>query len=357
MGLHGHLSTCRRVLGVLIVLLLKQSFVVSFHPSFSTITFDHHCQENTRTVLYSTSRTAREARVNGEINGEAKISSTDCKGDEKENAALPWYGAPKFELKPVHIPRQFRQQVRKGAFTGPTNSCCPGFLQCNLVVLPQKEAFDFLVFCQRNRKACPLIEACEVGSPCPVGVAPGADLRTDIPMYSIYKDGEWVEDRTDVIDIWPEDSVAFLIGCSFTYDGALADAGIPLRSAEQGKSVPIYKTNLKCRPAGALHGNIAVSMKPIPTLQLSKHVEITSKYTHAHGGPICIGQPQEIGIKGLSKPDWGEPVELQADEVPVFHACGVTPQDVLMESKVSFAITHKAGHMFITDMPSDMDVV
>lgn len=268
---------------------------------------------------------------------------------------LDWHGAPNFALKPVHLPRAFREEVRAGRFVGPTNAQCPGFLQCNLVVLPQGPyAFDFLLFCQRNPKSCPLIEVCDVGSPCPTGIAPGADLRTDVPMYSIYKDGKFVEDVTDVTDHWPENSVAFLIGCSFSYDGALMNAGIPLRSAEQGKNVPMFTTNLKCRPAGKLRGNMVVSMKPIPALQISKHVEITSKYTHAHGGPVCIGRPDVIGVKDIMKPDWGESVEMAADEVPVFHACGVTPQSVLMESKVPFAITHKAGYMFVTDMPSDM---
>lgn len=163
-----------------------------------------------------------------------------------------------------------------------------------------------------------------------------------------------MEDVTDATAYWPEKSVAFLIGCSFSYDGALMDAGIPLRSAEQGKNVPMYKTNLKCRPAGQLQGNTVVSMKPISALKISKHVEITSKYTHAHGGPVCIGRPDVIGVQNLDQPDWGEPVDMAPDEVPVFHACGVTPQSVLMDSKVPFAITHKAGYMFVTDLPSDM---
>ena len=163
-----------------------------------------------------------------------------------------------------------------------------------------------------------------------------------------------------------------------SYDGPLMDAGIPLRSAEQGKNVPMFKTNLKCRPAGSLQGNMVVSMKPIPALKISKHVEITSKYTHAHGGPVCIGRPDVIGVEDMDQPDWGDAVDMAPDEVPVFHACGVTPQAVLMESKVPFAITHKAGHsecslpssqflvstasltvflsVFVTDRPSDLGV-
>ena len=160
----------------------------------------------------------------------------------------------------------------------------------------------------------------------------------------------------DVTNYWPEQSVAFLIGCSFSYDGALLNAGIPLRSAEQGKNVPMYKTSLKCRPAGSLKGNMVVSMKPIPALQVSKHIEITSKYAHAHGGPVSVGNGKAIGVEDLDKPEWGERVDVAFDEVPIFHACGVTPQSILMESEVPFAITHSAGHMFVTDLPSDMGV-
>ena len=285
---------------------------------------------------------------------DAKLSA--AASPQEAPVALDWHGAPDFSLKPVHLPRAFREEVRAGMFAGPTNAVCPGFLQCNLVVLPAGPlAFDFLLFCQRNPKSCPLIEVVDDGY-CPVGIAPGSDLRTDVPMYSIYKDGKFVEDVSDATPYWPEKSVAFLIGCSFSYDGALMDAGIPLRSAEQGKNVPMFETNLKCRPAGKLSGNVVVSMKPIPALKVSKHVEITSKYTHAHGGPVCIGRPDVIGIEDLDKPDWGDAVDMAPDEVPVFCQCGVTPQAVLMQSKVPFAITHKAGYMFVTDMPADMGV-
>jgi len=263
-----------------------------------------------------------------------------------------WHGAPRMDK--ADAPRAFRRAVREGTFQGPTNGTCPGFMQCNLVVLPQgQHAFDFLLFCQRNPKACPLIEVCDVGSPFPHGVAKGADLRTDVPMYAIYRDGKLEKEVSDVTEYWPENSVAFLIGCSFSYDGALLDAHIPLRSAEEGKNVPMYRTNLKCRPSGSLSGNTVVSMKPIKATDVAKEVEITSKYTHAHGGPVCVGNAKAIGIQDLDKPDWGDAIDLRPDEVAVFHACGVTPQSVLMDSKVPFAITHKAGYMFVTDLPAD----
>lgn len=172
--------------------------------------------------------------------------------------------------------------------------------------------------------------------------------------YSVYRNGKLVEELYDVTEIWPEDSVAFLIGCSFSYDGAMQKAGIPLRSAEQGRNVPMYRSNLPCRQAGCLQGNMVVSMKPIPALQISKHVEITSHLQHAHGGPVCIGRPDAIGIDLNNDPDWGDKVDMRPDEVPVFHACGVTPQSILMDCKVPFAITHAAGHMFVTDRPADL---
>lgn len=178
-----------------------------------------------------------------------------------------------------------------------------------------------------------------------------------ICRYAIYRDGALQEEVTDCTEYWPENAVAFLIGCSFSYDGALQNAGIPLRSAEAGKNVPMYKTNIPCEPAGILRGNMVVSMKPIPCLQVAKEVEITGKYKHAHGAPVCVGCPTALGIDLSEPPDWGEAIDVRDDEVPVFHACGVTPQLVLMESKVPFAITHSAGHMFVTDAPSDMGVL
>lgn len=273
--------------------------------------------------------------------------------EQAQKEEQSWFGAP--EIASNLITQEFRQRVRSGEFVSPTNAVCPGFLQCNVVVLPQGPvAFDFLLFCQRNPKSCPLIEVCDVGSPFPNGVAKGADLRTDIPKYAIYRDGKLEKEVTDVTDIWPENSVAFLIGCSFSYDGALLDAKIPLRSAEAGKNVPMFRTNLPCRSAGSLRGNMVVSMKPIKAMSVAKEVEITNAYPHAHGGPVCVGNPKAIGIANMDDPDWGDAIDIRDDEVPVFHACGVTPQSVLIESKVPFAITHSAGHMFVTDLPSDM---
>jgi uncharacterized protein YcsI (UPF0317 family) len=171
--------------------------------------------------------------------------------------------------------------------------------------------------------------------------------------YAIYRDGMLDKEVTDATEYWPEKAIAFLIGCSFTYDSALLKAGIPLRSVEQGRNVPMYKTNITCRPAGSLQGNMVVSMKPVSARQISQHVQITAQYPRAHGAPVCIGCPSALGIADIDKPDWGDAVDMREDELPVFHACGVTPQNILMTSKVPYAITHSAGHMFVTDLPAD----
>lgn len=314
----------------------------AFHPPVSEE--QQHAQQATADV-------SSACPQGGDENDDAIVSTSS-----PSNESLDWHGAPRLH-EGYSLSQAFREEVRRGNFTTPTNGVCPGFLQCNLVVLPQGPvAFDFLLFCQRNPKACPLIEVCDVGSPYPHGVAPGADLRTDVPKYAIYRNGKLDMEVTDATDYWPQDSVAFLIGCSFSYDGALMNAGIPLKSAEQGKNVPMYKTSLKCRSAGSLSGNMVVSMKPIPAMKVSKHIEITSKYTHAHGGPVAVGSASAIGIHDIEKPEWGESVDIDHSEVPIFHACGVTPQSILMESEVPFAITHSAGHMFVTDLPSDMGI-
>jgi len=245
-------------------------------------------------------------------------------------------------------PRSFRAAVRRGDVCGPTNGICPGYVQCNLYVLRQKDAYDFLLFCERNKQACPLVEVCDIGSASPQVAGRDADLRTDIPKYSIYQKGELLKEVTDATEYWPEDSVAFLIGCSFTCEGALLDAGISLRSIEQKTNVPMFKTNIPCRPAGALSGNMVVSMKPIKAVDVALEVQITSQFPQAHGGPVCVGCPNAIGIDDIMKPDWGDSVTIQPDEVPVFHACGVTPQNVLMESKIEFAITHSPVKESIT---------
>jgi uncharacterized protein YcsI (UPF0317 family) len=242
-----------------------------------------------------------------------------------------------------------RRRARTGELTGPTPGLAMGFVQANLVVVPRELAFDFLLFCQRNPKPCPVLDVTEAGDPEPRLTAPGADLRTDLPRYRVYRDGKLVDEPHDLKSLWRSDLVGFLIGCSFTFENALLNAGLPVRHLETGTNVPMYKTSIACRPAGVFHGPMVVSMRPMTPAQAIRAVEVCSRFARAHGSPIHIGDPAAIGIHDLDKPDFGDRVEIRAGEVPVFWACGVTPQAVAMETRPAFLITHKPGHMFVTD--------
>ncbi len=253
-------------------------------------------------------------------------------------------------------PHQMRQLIREGRWTGPTAGAAPGYAQANLVVIPKEHAFDFLLFAQRNPKACPVIDVLEprrgpVAAPATEpAVAPGADLRTDLPRYRIYRDGEPAGEVTDATPLWRDDMVAFLLGCSFTFENALLKAGVPVRHIEEGRNVPMYVTNRQCRPAGVFAGPMVVSMRPVPADLVAKATAVTAPHTGAHGAPVHAGDPAELGISDLTRPDFGDAVTIRAGEVPVFWACGVTSQAALMGARLPFAITHAPGHMFITDL-------
>ncbi|MCI0638989.1 MAG: putative hydro-lyase [Gemmataceae bacterium] len=245
---------------------------------------------------------------------------------------------------------EVRRQARNGLLSKPTPGLAPGFVQANLVVVPRDDAFGFLLFCQRNPKPCPLLDVTEPGNPEPKLVAAGADVRTDVPRYCVYEDGKVVAEPTDVMSYWRDDLVAFLLGCSFTFENALQAAGLPVRHIEAGCNVPMYRTHIPCRPAGRFQGPMVVSMRPMTMPQAIRAVQICSRFPRAHGEPVHIGEPESIGIRDLSKPDYGDPVEFRTGEVPVFWACGVTPQAVAVASRTPFVITHKPGHMFVTDL-------
>jgi uncharacterized protein YcsI (UPF0317 family) len=249
-------------------------------------------------------------------------------------------------------PREIRADIRAKRLTGVTAGLGQGYVQANLAMLPKDHAYDFLLFCQRNPRPCPLIEVTDVGSPEPVGVAAGADLRTDVPRYRIYRDGELADEVTDARPHWRDDLVAFLLGCSFTFEWALLEAGIRLWHVEQGKNVAMWRTSIDCRPAGVFYGPMVVSMRPIAATQLSKAVTASARFPGAHGAPVHIGDPAAIGIKDVTRPDWGDAQEFGSGDVPVFWACGVTPQAVALASKPPFMITHSPGHMFLTDLPN-----
>src|SRR5262245_14340931 len=251
--------------------------------------------------------------------------------------------------------RELRQLVRSRAFTGQTSGAALGYVQANLVVLPRAQAFDFLLFCQRNPKPCPLLDVTEAGDAEPKLCARGADVRTDLPRYRVYRHGELVNEPTDLWPVWQNDSVAFLIGCSFTFESALLQAGLPLRHIEENRNVPMYKTNMACQPAGIFHGPMVVSMRPMTPSQAVRATQICTRFARAHGTPIHLGDPAAIGIRDVARPDFGDAVMIRPGEIPVFWACGVTPQAVVMQAKPAFCATHKPGHMFVTDW-KDVDL-
>lgn len=244
-----------------------------------------------------------------------------------------------------------RQRYRQGAVE-PTSGVARGFTQANMIVLPRDWAFDFLLYAQRNPKACPVLDVSDPGSHATV-LAKGADLRRDVPLYRIWRDGELTEEVTDASAAWAEhpDLVSFLIGCSFTFETPMMEAGIDIRHITDKSNVPMYLTNRACRPAGRLHGNLVVSMRPIAASRVADAATISGRFPAVHGAPVHVGAPEELGITDLGKPEFGDAVRIEPGEVPVFWACGVTPQAAVMASKVPFAITHAPGHMFITDIP------
>ncbi|WNW13037.1 putative hydro-lyase [Pseudomonas sp. DTU_2021_1001937_2_SI_NGA_ILE_001] len=244
-----------------------------------------------------------------------------------------------------------RARYRAGE-VAPTAGQAPGLTQANLISLPREWAYDFLLFAQRNPQACPILDVTEPGSHQTV-LAEQADLRTDIPLYRVWRDGQLVDEVQDASPLWAQqgDLVSFLIGCSFTFEADLLEAGIDVRHISQGCNVPMYRSNRQCRPAGRLQGEMVVSMRPIPASRVSEAVKITARYPAVHGAPVHIGEPRLLGIEDIARPDFGDAVAVHEGEIPVFWACGVTPQAVVMASRVPFAITHAPGHMFITDVP------
>lgn len=250
----------------------------------------------------------------------------------------------------TELPKTVRTLIREGKITGETSGMCAGYAQANLVVLPKELAFDFLLFATKNPKACPLLEVTSAGQRYLSEIAEGADIARDIPKYRIYEHGELTGEYTDVSAFWRDDLVSFLIGCSFSFEGELLSADIPVRQIEQHCNVPMYETNIPCKSAGVFHGNMVVSMRPIPYELVTKAVMVTGAMPKVHGAPVHIGNPEQIGIRNLASPDFGDAVTIREGEVPVFWPCGVTPQAAVMASKPSFCITHAPGHMLVTDV-------
>jgi uncharacterized protein YcsI (UPF0317 family) len=250
---------------------------------------------------------------------------------------------PGLELEEV------RARIRDGEHAGPTGGLARGCVQTNLVILPGDYAFDFLKFCVRNPRPCPVLEVTDAGSPTPPVMAPDADLRTDVPRYRVYENGEIVDEPTDIRTYWRDDLVSFLIGCSFTFERALLDGGLYLAHLDQGCNVPMYVTGRDCVPSGPFAGPMVVSMRPYRADEIPQVVAISGRYPTMHGAPVHVGDPGSLGVRDLEEPEFGDPISMEEDQIPVFWACGVTPQAVVMKAALPLVITHSPGHMFITD--------
>ncbi len=251
-------------------------------------------------------------------------------------------------------PREIRKRIRNGEITNSTAGMSKGYTQVNLVILKKEYAFDFLLFCQRNPKSCPLLDVTEIGSFTPHKLAADGDIRTDIPKYRIYREGVFTEEVSDITEYWEDDMVGFLIGCSFTFETPLLANHIPVRHIEENCNVPMYQTNIQCEKAGAFEGPTVVSMRPMTHVDAIRAIQITSRYPAVHGAPVHIGDPSQIGINDLDNPDFGDAVTVKEGEMPVFWACGATPQAVAMQSKPSIMITHAPGCMFISDVKDEV---
>jgi uncharacterized protein YcsI (UPF0317 family) len=246
-------------------------------------------------------------------------------------------------------PRAVRRAARSGAFAGNTAGFAPGYVQGNVCILPREYAGDFELFCRRNPKPCPLLAASEPGDPRLPSLGADLDIRTDVPRYRVFRDGELITEAADVRDLWTGDMVAFVIGCSFSFEEALAEAGVPLRYVDEGKNVAMYLTRIETEAAGPFRGPMAVSMRPLTAANAILAIQITSRFPKAHGAPVHLGKPELIGIEDLDRPYAGDRIEMKEDELPVFWACGITPQAAVLRAKPPICITHAPGHMLVTD--------
>jgi uncharacterized protein YcsI (UPF0317 family) len=249
-------------------------------------------------------------------------------------------------------PALLRQRIRAGTFREPTSGYCGQYAQANLVVLPQRQADDFLQFCRLNPKPCPLLGVSQPGRWNLPQLGADLDLRSDLPGYYVYRHGEMSEEPRSLHDLWQDDFVAFAIGCSFSFEQLLIDDGIPLRHVVQGKNVAMYRTSIENAAAGPFGGTMVVSMRPMKTADAIRAIQITGRYPKVHGAPVHLGDPTLIGIADIARPEYGDAVDILPDEIPVFWACGVTPQEALRAARLPLAITHKPGYMLVTDIPN-----
>ncbi len=247
-----------------------------------------------------------------------------------------------------------RAAIRECRYQGQTAGLAAGRLQANLAILPAEHALDFMRFCQRNPKPCPLVGVTDTGDPM-MHTLGGIDIRSDLPAYNVYRDGALTDSLTDITDLWQNDFVAFALGCSFTFERALTEAGIELDHIIRNRTVPMYRTTIQTRRAGPFGGGMVVSMRMIPENRVQDAIDISARYPWAHGAPVHIGDAAAIGIADLARPDWGDPPPEHGEGTPVFWACGVTPQNAVLSAKLPFCITHKPAHMLVTDVDEFAD--
>jgi uncharacterized protein YcsI (UPF0317 family) len=246
-------------------------------------------------------------------------------------------------------PAEVRAAVRVGAWSGHTSGLAERHVQGNVVILPKAQADDFLRYCQRNPKPCPLLAVGDAGEPSLPTLGQGIDIRSDLPRYRVWRDGALADEPTDIGALWRDDFVTFVLGCSFSFEQALIDEGVRLRHVDEGRNVAMFRTNVATQPAGPFGGPLVVTMRPLPAAAAIRAVQITSRFPAVHGAPVHLGDPSLIGIADLSRPDYGDAVAVLDDEVPVFWACGVTPQAALENARLPLAITHAPGCMLVTD--------
>jgi uncharacterized protein YcsI (UPF0317 family) len=247
-------------------------------------------------------------------------------------------------------PAALRQAIRRGAHTGNTSGLAPGYVQCNVVILPADYAADFNRFCQLNPKPCPLVSSAAAPGDPTLPALGDIDIRSDVPAYRVFRDGELSAEVTDIRDLWRDDLVTFALGCSFSFEEALLADGLEVRNVSTGVNVPMYRTSIRCASAGPFTGKMVVSMRPFRAADAIRAIQICTRFPAVHGAPVHLGDPAQIGIGALEEPDFGDPVPVAADEIPLFWACGVTPQVALEQARLPFAITHSPGCMLVTDL-------
>nr|HPQ96627.1 putative hydro-lyase [Thiolinea sp.] len=242
--------------------------------------------------------------------------------------------------------------IRSGEFTANTSGYCPGFVQCNMTILPKAWAGEFLQFCQLNPRPCPVLGMAEAGSPAIPSLAADLDVRTDIPRYRVFEEGRFRAEVTDIRELWQDDFVTFMLGCSFSFEEALQADGLEIRNVTEKRNVPMYRTHIDCTPAGRFRGQMVVSMRPFRAADAIRAIQICTRFPAVHGAPVHLGDPAQIGIAALDQPDYGEAVTVREGEIPLFWACGVTPQVAIEQARPPICITHSPGCMLVTDIPN-----